>query len=127
MKYITSNLDYEYIIGNITLPCKRYNPYQINAGKSTVLTVDDATYEQLKEHRYFKRGVEKGNFIVSDSAPIEKLNGDEKAKMYKERMDKQEKASAGMKKDLEEKEHELAALKNELSALKNDKKKGKTA
>jgi hypothetical protein len=119
MKYIMNTTAQEYSIEGILIPKQRYTQFEVDKGKSAVLALADADYEKLAANGYFQRGLTRGLFAVSETAPLDRLSDSEKAKVYESKLAESAKGLAelaGLREQVAERDKELAALRAELAA-----------
>jgi hypothetical protein len=114
MKYITSDLEYEYNIEGLIIPKRRYSEAEMAFGKSAVLAVSEEAYKAVAGNAFFKKQLGRGNFAVSDSAPFERLSESEKARVYQSKSVESGKEVETMRKELAGKEAAIEALRKRL-------------
>jgi DNA repair exonuclease SbcCD ATPase subunit len=79
-RYVTSNLDLEYMIGDLVIPKKTYTREQLASGKRCILPVTKEQYTTLINNSTFKNMVATKQVNISEKQPIDRMTDAEFAK-----------------------------------------------
>lgn len=136
--YITGNTNREMTIGGLLVPKRNYSQVELNAGKKSILQVDEARYTELMGNAVFKDMVTTQQVTIHDEEPISLLSFQERYSAERRKtldFQKQLEAADNRAKEFERLYNELkakadggngelaaqnASLRAELDALKQD-------
>jgi peptidoglycan hydrolase CwlO-like protein len=100
MKYITSTLNYEFLVGKTLIPKATYTREELAQGKRLILSLEDDEYKELLKNSVFKGMVDNGRLNVATKKPVDKMTNAESQAALKE-LDAVKAAKQKAQKDLE--------------------------
>jgi uncharacterized protein YPO0396 len=102
MKYVTSNLSYEFVVNGITIPKSHYTSTEMNSGgKRLILSLEDEKFEEMMKNSTFKQMIARKRLNVSDTKPANKLS-DAEAQRAAVELESTKKQLESVKKQLDE-------------------------